>query len=358
MATMEMNHTRTIGIVSYQTSNRIGPGSVLRAWKAYPDPQRQAIMGTVAVESTPTVVGSGRLVTGQYRLRSLLGRGGMGRVWLAEDDLLRRRVALKQVVLSGHASEHVRASALAEARAAARLDHHNVVKVHDVIEDSGDHWIVMELLSGRTMADALASDGPLPTAEVRRIALHLVDALRAVHRAGLVHSDVKPANVQLCDDGRVVLTDFGIATTVDDQQTLSSEALAGSPAYMSPERARGEAAGPAADLFSLGATLFAAVEGKSPFGAGDPFSTLIAVVEARPGPFVNAGPLRPIIEDLLAKDPADRLTLDQTTTALHILPPPHNQPGPEHRSDLPARQPDLVIPSRTPMRLLGRTNVG
>ena len=239
-------------------------------------------MGTIAVESTPTVVGPGRLVTGRYRLTTLLGRGGMGRVWLAEDELLRRRVALKQVVLPGHASEHVRASALAEARAAARLDHHNAVKVYDVIEDAGDHWIVMELLSGRTMADALASDGPLPTAEVRRIALHLVDALRAVHRAGLVHSDVKPANIQLCDDGRVVLMDFGIAAAIDDQQTLSSEALAGSPAYMSPERARGDAVGPASDLFSLGATLFAAVEGRSPFGAGDPFSTLVAVVEARP----------------------------------------------------------------------------
>ena len=274
-------------------------------------------MSTIAVEAAPTVVGSGRLVAGRYRLSTLLGRGGMGRVWLAEDELLGRQVALKEVVLPGHAPEHVRASALAEARAAARLDHHNVVKVQDVVEDSGDHWIVMELLTGRTLADALTSDGPLPTAEVRRIALHLVDALRAVHRAGLVHSDVKPANVQLCDDGRVVLMDFGIATAIDDEQTLSSEAMAGSPAYMSPERARGDAVGPASDLFSLGATLFAAVEGRSPFGAGDPFSTLVAVVEARPGPFVNAGSLlRPIIEGLLAKSPADRLTVDQATTAL------------------------------------------
>jgi serine/threonine protein kinase len=249
-------------------------------------------------------------------LVALLGRGGMGRVWLAEDELLRRRVALKQVLLNGHASEHVRASALAEARAAARLDHDSAVKVYDVIEDSGDQWIVMELLSGRTLAEKVAADGPLPTAEVRRIALRLVDALGAVHRAGLVHSDVKPANVQLCDDGRVVLTDFGIATSIDDEQTLSSEAMAGSPAYMSPERARGDAVGPASDLFSLGATLFAAVEGRSPFGAGDPFSTLVAVVEARPGPFVNAGPLRPIIEALLTKDPADRPTPDQITSAL------------------------------------------
>ncbi|MEV0804672.1 serine/threonine-protein kinase [Kribbella sp. NPDC050281] len=274
-------------------------------------------MTTVAVKSAPTVVGPDRLVTGRYRLMTLLGRGGMGKVWLADDELLGRHVAIKQVVLPGHPSEQVRASALAEARAVARVEHHNVVKVYDVIEDAGDHWIVMEPLSGRTMADALASDGPLPVADVRRIALHLVDALGAVHQAGLVHSDVKPANVQLCDDGRVVLMDFGIATAVDDEQTLSSEAMAGSPAYMSPERARGDAVGPASDLFSLGATLFAAVEGKSPFGAGDPFSTLVAVVEARPAAFVNSGPLRSIIEALLAKDPTDRLTVAQTTTALH-----------------------------------------
>lgn len=273
-------------------------------------------MGIVAAEPTLTVVGPDRLVTGRYRLLTLLGRGGMGRVWLAEDELLRRRVALKQVVLPGHASEDVRVTALAEARAAARLDHENVVKVYDVVEDAGEHWIVMEPLSGRTMADAVASDGPLSIAEVRRIALHLVDALRAVHQAGLVHSDVKPANVQLCADGRVVLMDFGIATTIDDQQTLSSEAMAGSPAYMSPERARADTVGPASDLFSLGATLFAAVEGKSPFGAGDPFSTLIAVVEARPASFVNAGPLRPIIEALLAKSPTDRPTADQAISLL------------------------------------------
>ncbi|TCC63351.1 serine/threonine protein kinase [Kribbella pittospori] len=274
-------------------------------------------MTTVEVQSAPTVVGPDRLVTGRYRLKMLLGRGGMGRVWLADDELLGRPVAIKQVVLPGHASEQVRASALAEARAVARVDHRNVVKVYDVVEDAGDHWIVLEPLSGRTMADALASDGPLPIADVRRIALHLADALGAVHQAGLVHSDVKPANVQLCDDGRIVLMDFGIATVVDDEQTLSSEAMAGSPAYMSPERARGDAVGPASDLFSLGATLFAAVEGKSPFGAGDPFSTLVAVVEARPAAFVNAGTLRPIIEGLLAKDPTDRLTVAQTITALH-----------------------------------------
>jgi serine/threonine protein kinase len=265
----------------------------------------------VVAMAAPVVVGSGRLVGGRYRLEALLGRGGMGRVWRAEDELLGRRVALKQVVLSDQAAEHVRASALAEARAAARLSHENTVKVHDVIEDFGEQWIVMELLSGQTLAETIAARGPLPISEVRRIALQLVDALRAVHGAGLVHSDVKPANVQLCDDGRVVLTDFGIATVLDEEQTLPSEVMAGSPAYMSPERARGDSVGPASDMFSLGATLFAAVEGRSPFGSGDPFSTLVAVVEARPAAFAHAGALQPLISRLLAKRPADRLTVDQ-----------------------------------------------
>ena len=277
-------------------------------------------MATVAVDPPPTVVAPGHLVTGRYRLRTLLGRGGMGRVWLGEDEVLRRRVALKHMTLPGHPSEHVRATALAEARAAARLNHHNAVKVYDVIEDAGDHWIVMELLSGRTMADSLRSDGPLPTADVRRIALHLVDALRAVHRAGLVHSDVKPANVQLCDDGRVVLMDFGIAAAIDDQHTLSSEALAGSPAYMSPERARGDAVGPASDLFSLGATLFAAVEGKLTLRRRRP------VQHAGRG---GRGPARPVRERRPAapdhrsparENPADRLTVGQTTAALQREP--------------------------------------
>jgi serine/threonine protein kinase len=174
----------------------------------------------------------------------------------------------------------------------------------------------MELLSGRTLAEALEADGPLPIAEVARIGLLLLDVLQAVHRAGLVHCDVKPANVQLCDGGRVVLTDFGIACSVDDESTVSSGWLAGSPAYISPERARGDEVGPASDLFSLGATLFAAVEGRSPFGTGEPFSTLVAVVEDPPGPFLNAGLLRPLIEGLLAKKPVRRLTADQARLVL------------------------------------------
>ncbi|HET6294741.1 MAG TPA: serine/threonine-protein kinase [Kribbella sp.] len=272
---------------------------------------------TVVAELTgsPAIVAPGRLVAGRYRLGELLGRGGMGRVWLADDEVLRRRVALKEVVLSGLVSEDAHASALSEARAAARLDHVGAVRIHDLVEDpDGNPWIVMELLSGRTLAQALQAEGSLPVAEVRRIGLQLLDVLEAVHRAGLLHRDVKPANVFLCDDGRVVLTDFGIACTVDDT-TLPPGGLAGSPAYMSPERARDDEIGPASDLFSLGATLFAAVEGRSPFGKGDPFSTLVAVVEDAPGPFVNAAALRPVIEGLLVKQPDKRLTATQARLA-------------------------------------------
>ena len=275
---------------------------------------------TIAAELERTAItDAGRRVAGRYLLQRVLGRGGMGRVWLALDELLGRQVALKQVVRGGPASEYdddIRAAALGEARAAARVDHPGVVRVHDLVEDGSGPWIVMEVLSGRTLAAEIESRGPLGAAEVTRIAARLVDALRAIHRAGLVHGDVKPSNVQLCDDGRVVLTDFGIARATDDESTLPSGGLAGSPAYISPERARGEQAGPASDLFSLGSTLFAAVEGHSPFGTGDPFSTLVAVVEDEPGPFVHAGPLRPLIEGLLAKQPAARMTADEARMAV------------------------------------------
>ena len=262
---------------------------------------------TELVAQTQPTVGSGRVVAGRYRVLGLLGRGGMGRVWRATDELLGREVALKQVIVTE--------TALGEARALARLDHIGIVRVYDLLTVDGEPWIVLELLTGRTLAAALA-DGPLPVAEVARIALRVLDALQAVHRAGLVHRDVKPANIQLCDDGRVVLTDFGISSALDDDTTVPAGGMAGSPAYLSPERARGDHDGPASDLFSLGATLYAAVEGRPPFGTGDPFSTLVAVVQQPPEPPQYAGPLRPILLGLLTKDPAHRMT---PTEARHEL---------------------------------------
>jgi serine/threonine protein kinase len=246
----------------------------------------------------------------------------MSRVWLAEDEVLDRPVALKQFNLSDQASDKARKAArvraLNEARAAARVDHIGAVKIHDVVNEDGRPWMVMEVLSGRTLAAALDAEGPLPVDQVTRVGLGLLDVLQATHRAGIVHRDVKPANVHLCDGERVVLTDFGIARPMSGA-TASGGEIAGSPAYISPEQLQCGEVGPASDLFSLGATLFAAVESTAPFDKGDLFATLTAVVEDAPAPFRRAGLLRPVIEGLLAKEPQRRLSADQARTALQII---------------------------------------
>jgi serine/threonine protein kinase len=264
--------------------------------------------------SRPAQTPSGRVVAGRYRLRSLLGRGGMGRVWLAEDELLRRPVALKQYLTDTGRSEDAkrvaRTRALNEARAAARVNHHGVVRVLDVVRDDGLPWIVMEPLSGRTLAETVRAEGPLSIDRVRDLALRLLDTLNAVHLAGVVHRDVKPANVQLCDDGRVVLTDFGIACLTDDELDAPREALEGSPAFISPEQLRGDSPAPECDLFSLGATLYAVVEGRPPFAGTDVLATLTAVAEAPLRPPSRAGRLGPVIAGLLTKDATRRLTAD------------------------------------------------
>jgi len=185
-----------------------------------------------------------------------------------------------------------------------------------VVEEDGHPWIVMERLSGRTLEEVLDTEGPLPIDRVTSIGLCLLDVLQASHRAGIVHRDVKPGNVHLCDGGRVVLTDFGIASTMGHGCSSQTGEIFGSPAYISPERVQGGEFGPASDLFSLGATLFAAVEGRPPFDKGSLFATLIAVVEDAPTPFLRAGPLRPVIEGLLAKNPERRLSAARARDAL------------------------------------------
>jgi serine/threonine protein kinase len=212
-------------------------------------------------------------------------------------------------------------SALNEARAAARVDDIGAVKIHDVVKQDGHPWIVMEMLSGRTLAAALEADGPLPIDEVTRIGLGLLDALQATHRAGIVHRDVKPGNVYLCADGRVVLLDFGIARTLGSGSAVSSGLLAGSPAYISPEQFHNGEVGLASDLFSLGATLYAAVEGRAPFDRGELFATLTAVVVDAPGPFLRGGLLGPVIDGLLAKEPDRRWSIGQARAALRAIRP-------------------------------------
>ena len=268
-----------------------------------------------------------RLVAGRFRLRSLLGRGGMGRVWLADDELLDRPVAVKQLMLHGLESAEMRAQAwacaLREARAAARVDHTGAVRIYDIVQEEGWPWIVMEPLPGRTLQQALNAAGPLPVHQVTRVGLRLVDVLQTTHRAGIVHRDVKPGNVHLCGGGRVVLTDFGIASAIGDAAPATGR-FPGTPAYVSPERLDGGGSGPACDLFSLGATLFTAVEGRPPFDRGSLLATLTAVLVDRPAPFLRAGPLRPVIEGLLAKEPGRRLNAGQARTALRAIQREHD----------------------------------
>lgn len=251
-----------------------------------------------------------RLVAGRYRLVSVIGRGGMGTVWRARDELLDRDVAVKEVIMPAEfrdaKRETARDHAVVEARMAARLSHPNVVRIYDILTEDGRPWIVMELLPYRSLRDAVAADGPLTPSEAAQVGLGILAALRAAHAQGILHRDVKPANVLEGPGGRVVLTDFGIARAADTQATTSGR-IAGSPPYISPERARGERAGTPSDMWGLGATLYAAVEGRPPFERNTVLASLTSVVADDPEPAIGAGPLWPVISALLRKDPAARL---------------------------------------------------
>jgi serine/threonine protein kinase len=251
-----------------------------------------------------------RLVAGRYALSGVLGRGGMGTVWRATDRVLGREVALKEVTFSVDltAAERsiLRERTMREARAAARLDHPCVATVYDVIEEDGRPWLVMEHVSARSLQDLLEQQGPLPPSAVARIGLDVLSALDAAHGAGIVHRDVKPANVLVGPDGHACLTDFGIATTTGDSSLTTGGALIGSPSYMAPERAYGDEPRPPVDLWSLGATLYAAVEGRPPFARGEAMATMMSVVSEHPAPMLRAGPLEPVLQGLLTKDPAAR----------------------------------------------------
>ncbi|MFJ5230041.1 serine/threonine-protein kinase [Kitasatospora sp. NPDC088391] len=302
----------------------------------------------------------GRLVGGRYRLVRALGAGGFGSVWLAHDETLGVDVAVKEVRLPAGGTERERAELLQrahrEARHAARLrDHPHVVGVHDVLLDGGAPWTVMQLIVGRSLDERVAADGPLPTAEAARIAAAVLDALGAAHRAGIVHRDVKPANILLADDGRVLLADFGIAVQQDQTALTATGTFLGSIDYVAPERARGAADDPASDLFSLGATLYRAVEGRLPFRRDTPVGTLTAVLFEPAPPCRLAGPLAPLIDGLLAKDPATRLTGPAAiallaalpTTAPHdTLPPP--RPAAAATTPAPAAPSLSALPAPAP----------
>ena len=292
-----------------------------------------------------------RVVAGRYALTDVLGQGGMGTVWLATDRVLERKVALKEVTFSVELSDEerriLRERTMREARAAARLDHPCVTRVYDVVEEGGKPWLVMEHISSRSLQEILENEGPLSPTAVATIGLDLLAALDAAHDAGIVHRDVKPSNVLVDPHGHACLTDFGIATTTGDSSLTTQGALIGSPSYMAPERANGEEPRPPVDLWSLGATLYAAVEGRPPFDKGEPMATLLSVVSEPPAPMLRAGPLEPVLRGLLTKDPAQRSTTSQAARQLSALhsspalpssappPPPAATPAPPPRDRVP-----------------------
>ncbi|WP_433320931.1 protein kinase domain-containing protein [Micromonospora sp. CA-269861] len=255
------------------------------------------------------------LVTDRYDVVQLIGQGGMGRVWKARDRMLQRDVAIKEIVpppgLTNEARQELRVRSLREARAIAQLDHVNVVRVFDVLLSAdGDPQIVMEYVPSRSLHDTITTDGPIPPVRAAEIGLAVLGALRAAHRAGIMHRDVKPANILVGVDGRIVLTDFGLATAVEDVNLTLSGVVLGSPAYVSPERAMRGTVGPEGDFWSLGATLYAAVEGQSPYARPSSLMSLTALVTEPPPPARHAGPLEPVLAGLLRKDPAERMDAD------------------------------------------------
>nr|WP_246204122.1 serine/threonine-protein kinase [Streptomyces tailanensis] len=287
--------------------------------------------------------GQGRVINGRYRLLRTLGAGGMGRVWLAYDEELACEVSMKEISLPDvprDATESAMgvpplersrewgsiARARSEARHAARLrGHPHVATVHDVVLHSGLPWIVMEYVPDAIDLQAVVRQrGPLSPEQVARIGLAVLDALTAGHRIGILHRDVKPANILLAADAsgdpyaRVLLTDYGIALQPESREPrlTATAGILGTPGYLAPERARGEPPTPAADLFSLGATLYAAVEGRGPFDRHGEYATLTALLGEEPTPPVRAGELAPVLHGLLIKDPVRRLSPEAVARGL------------------------------------------
>ena len=253
----------------------------------------------------------GDLVAGRYRLGDRLGSGAMGIVWQALDERLHRTVAVKQMLLqpglTDAQAEESRRRCMREGRIAARLAHPNAITVYDVAEHEGDPWLVMEYLPSKSLATVLSERGTLSPQEAARIGTQVASALVAAHGAGIVHRDIKPANVLLADDGTVKITDFGISRATGDVTVTATGMLAGTPAYLAPEVAKGQDPTPAADVFSLGSTLYTAVEGHSPFGLSEnTLALLYAVAAGNITPPRHAGPLTALLMQLLRVDPAER----------------------------------------------------
>ncbi|MDT0486461.1 MULTISPECIES: serine/threonine-protein kinase [Streptomyces] len=279
---------------------------------------------------------NGRLLAGRYRLGGVLGRGGMGTVWRAEDETLGRTVAVKELRFPSSIDEDEKrrliTRTLREAKAIARIRNTSAVTVYDVVDEDDRPWIVMELVEGKSLAEVIREDGLLEPKRAAEVGLAVLDVLRSAHREGILHRDVKPSNVLISEDGRVVLTDFGIAQVEGDPSITSTGMLVGAPSYISPERARGHKPGPAADLWSLGGLLYAAVEGAPPYDKGSAIATLTAVMTEPLEEPKNAGPLKDVIYGLLTKDPAQRIDDGRAramlTAVIHAPEPKPAEPEP------------------------------
>jgi hypothetical protein len=277
-------------------------------------------------------VGAEQLVAGRYRLVRQVGSGGMGVVWQAYDERLHRKVAVKQLLmpaeLTGPQTAQARKLAMREGRIAAKLQHPQAITVYDVLEADGQSYLIMEYLPSTSLAQVLAERGPLPPREVAGIGAQLADALAAAHAAGVVHRDVKPGNVLLGPDGTVKITDFGISRAVEDVTATVTGLIAGTPAYLSPEVAQGQPATYRSDVFSLGATLYAAVEGRPPAGTAD--NAMAVLYRAASGdldPPTRAGPITESLLEMLSPDPARRPTMAVVRDRLERLADPPPAPG-------------------------------
>jgi serine/threonine protein kinase len=273
-----------------------------------------------------------RLIAGRYELQKELGAGGMGAVWLGRDQVLGRPVAIKEIRLAATGATKLTAAAFQEARAAAALNHTHIVPVYDVVEYRSRPWIVMLAIEGPTLQQRVQSDGPLEPDAVARIGVNLASALDAAHGQGIVHRDVKPSNVMLARDDHPWLVDFGIAqprscvpadeapATVGDDLAIISRAAKGSAGYAAPEQVRGDPPEPGVDVFGLGATLYYAVEGEHAFSGDDAWATLMAPQFESPRRPRRAGSLGTMLLRMMARQPADRPTLEQVQAALRLPP--------------------------------------